>query len=145
MNILYMEKAIEIAKKSGIDIPVGAVIVKDDKIIAEACNQKEVLNDITAHAEILAIRLASKVINNWRLAGCDLYVTLEPCPMCASAIIQSRISNVFFGSYDNIYGAFSAFPDYVKVHNSNLLCKGGIMEYECNSLLSSYFKKVRQD
>ena len=138
-----MEKAIEIAKKSGIDIPVGAVIVKDDKIIAEACNQKEVLNDITAHAEILAIRLASKVINNWRLTGCDLYVTLEPCPMCASAIIQSRIANVFFGSYDNIYGAFSSFPDFVKIHNSKLFYKGGIMEYECNSLLKSYFEKVR--
>ena len=86
-----MELAIEEALKSGSDIPVGAVIVKDGKIISSSCNKREKYSDITAHAEILAIKEAEKVIDNWRLDGCEMYVTLEPCPMCAWAIIQSRI------------------------------------------------------
>ena len=103
MNEKYMIVAIEEAKKalSLNEVPVGAVIVYQDKIIARAYNKKEKLNCATKHAEILAIEKASKKIGNWRLSDCDLYVTLEPCPMCASAIVQSRIKNVYAGITSN--------------------------------------------
>lgn len=138
----FMDYAIEQAKKSGVDIPVGAVIVKNGEIIASACNTREIDNDITSHAEILAIRQAEKVLDNWRLDGCDLYVTLEPCPMCGWAILQSRIRNIYFGSYDNKYGAFSKVDLLsVSVHKSNVY--GGIKEDDCNKLLEDYFKSLR--
>ena len=140
MNTDFMKKAIETAKQSGIDIPVGAVIVKDGEIIAQACHEREKLQKTTAHAEILAIEKANQKLNNWRLSDCDLYVTLEPCPMCASAIIQARIKNVFFGSYDFVNGAFS-----LKINeNANINVKGGILEEECAKLLKDYFKEIRQ-
>ncbi len=138
----FMDYAIEQAKKSGVDIPVGAVIVKDGKFIAAAYNTREKDNDITSHAEILAIRKAEKVLNNWRLDGCDLYVTLEPCPMCGWAILQARIKSVYFGSYDYNYGAFSKVDLLsASTHKSNVY--GGIKEEECNKLLEEYFKSLR--
>lgn len=143
MNDIYMQKALQIAQLSGNDISVGAVIVKDNKIIAARHNEKESLNDVTAHAEILAIRDAEVTINNWRLDGCDLYVTLEPCPMCMWAILQSRISNVYFGSYDYVYGAISTLPQMLNNYKSKLNIKGGIMEKECNELLQNYFNEMR--
>ena len=143
MNDIYMQKALQIAQLSGNDISVGAVIVKDNKIIAARHNEKESLNDVTAHAEILAIREAEATINNWRLDGCDLYVTLEPCPMCMWAILQSRISNVYFGSYDYVYGAISTLPQMLNNYKSKLNIKGGIMEKECNELLQNYFNEMR--
>lgn len=139
-----MQKALNIANNSGNDIPVGAVIVKDNLIIASAHNEKEKLNDVTAHAEILAIRRASHLINDWRLNGCDLYVTLEPCPMCASAIMQARLKSVYFGSFDTVCGAFSVLPDLIKISNSKLYIKGGIMEQECDKLLKAYFDRIRE-
>lgn len=143
MNDIYMQIALQIAQLSGNDISVGAVIVKDNKIIAARHNEKESLNDVTAHAEILAIREAEATINNWRLDGCDLYVTLEPCPMCMWAILQSRISNVYFGSYDYVYGAISTLPQMLNNYKSKLNIKGGIMEKECNELLQNYFNEMR--
>lgn len=139
-----MEQAIAIAKQAGIDIPVGAVIVKNGVVIASACNQKEVQNDVTSHAEILAIRKAEQVLKNWRLDGCEMYVTLEPCPMCAWAIIQSRIKTVYFGSFDTNYGALGSKLDLRKLLNSQLKVYGGIMEDECNNLLEDYFQKIRK-
>lgn len=139
-----MERAIAIAQKSGMDIPVGAVIVKDGVIISSACNQKEVQNDVTSHAEILAIRKAEQVLGNWRLDGCEMYITLEPCPMCAWAIIQSRIKSVYFGSFDINYGALGSKIDLRKLLNSQLKVYGGIMEDECNNLLEDYFTKIRK-
>ncbi len=139
-----MEQAITIAKQSGMDIPVGAVIVKDGLVISSACNQKEVQNDVTSHAEILAIRKAEQVLKNWRLDGCEMYVTLEPCPMCAWAIIQSRIKTVYFGSFDTNYGALGSKIDLRKLLNSQLKVYGGIMEDECNNLLEDYFQKIRK-
>lgn len=139
-----MEQAITIAKQSGMDIPVGAVIVKDGLVISSACNQKEVQNDVTSHAEILAIRKAEQVLKNWRLDGCEMYVTLEPCPMCAWAIIQSRIKTVYFGSFDTNYGALGSKIDLRKLLNSQLKIYGGIMEDECNNLLEDYFQKIRK-
>lgn len=143
MNKKFMQKALEIASLSGNDMPIGAVIVKNNGIIAYAHNQKEKNNDVSAHAEILAIKEASKKLGNWRLKDCDLYVTLEPCPMCLWAIIQSRMSNVYFGSYDMFLGGFSNFPQMLEITGSKLKHKGGIMEEECNAILNNYLKKIR--
>jgi len=138
-----MPQAVEIAKKAGSEIPVGAVIVKNGEIIASACNLKEQMNDVTAHAEILAIREAGEKLNNWRLNDCTMYVTLEPCPMCAWAIIQSRIKAVYFGSYDLNYGALNSKIDLRNIVDSKLEVYGGIMEKECNELLEKFFEEVR--
>lgn len=139
-----MQRAIEAAKNCGNEIAIGAVIVKDGKVIASACNRKETLNDVTAHAEILAIRTAAQKLGSWRLNGCDLYVTLEPCPMCAWAIVQSGISAVYFGSYDTNYGALGSVTDVRKLVNSKLKVYGGIMEEECDRLLKDCFEKIRK-
>lgn len=139
-----MQRAIEAAKNCGNEIAIGAVIVKDGKVIASASNRKETLNDVTAHAEILAIRTAAQKLGSWRLNGCDLYVTLEPCPMCAWAIVQSGISAVYFGSYDTNYGALGSVTDVRKLVNSKLKVYGGIMEEECDRLLKDCFEKIRK-
>lgn len=141
---MYMERAIELAKSAKGEIPVGAVIVKDGEIIASAFNRKETDNDVSAHAEIIAIKKAAEKLKTWRLEDCDLYVTLEPCPMCAWAIINSRIKNVFFGSYDVNYGALGSKIDLRKIANSKLKVYGGILEYECDKILSNYFKNLRR-
>jgi tRNA(adenine34) deaminase len=139
-----MEQAINIAKQVREDIPVGAIIVKNGEIISSAFNTKEKDNDITSHAEIIAIRKAEKIINNWRLEDCNMYVTLEPCPMCGWAIIQSRIKNLYFGSYDSVYGAFSSKIDLRQLTNSKLKVYGGIMENECDKILADYFQSIRK-
>ena len=139
----FMDFAIEQAKKSGCDIPVGAVIVKDGEILASACNMREKDNDITSHAEILAIRQVEKFLSNWRLDGCEIYVTLEPCPMCGWAILQSRIKCVYFGTYDDNYGAFSKLKlQDIANHKPNIY--GGIKEEDCTRLLEEYFKTLRK-
>ncbi len=145
MNHKFMHKAIETANLSGKDIPIGAVIVKNNIVLSSAHNQKEADNDVTAHAEILAIKRASQLLKNWRLDDCDLYVTLEPCPMCMWAILQARIKNLYFGAYDTIYGAISTNPNIIYLANSNLKYKGGIMELECKTILDNYFKLLRED
>ena len=139
----FMMRAIEIAKNSGNDIPVGAVIVKNGQIIAEAVNEREKTNDATAHAEITAIRRAGQKIDNWRLNNCEMYVTLEPCPMCASAIIQARIQNLYFGAFDIVNGAFGSNTDMKKIMKSSINVKGGIMEEENTQILKNYFKELR--
>lgn len=138
-----MRRAIDLAKKANGEIPVGAIIVKDGEILAETFNQKEVLNDVTAHAEILAIREAEKKLGRWRLDECEMYVTLEPCPMCAWAIINSRIKTVYFGAYDHNYGALGSAIDLRKLANSKLKVYGGIMEKECTEVLDEFFDKMR--
>ena len=138
-----MRRAIDLAKKANGEIPVGAIIVKDGEIFAETFNQKEVLNDVTAHAEILAIREAEKKLGRWRLDDCEMYVTLEPCPMCAWAIINSRIKTVYFGAYDHNYGALGSAIDLRKLANSKLKVYGGIMEKECIEVLDEFFDKMR--
>ena len=139
-----MHKALELAKSVRGEIPVGAVILKDGEVISSAYNRKELENDVTSHAEILAIREASKKLGRWRLDDCDLYVTLEPCPMCAWAIINSRIKNVYFGSYDMNYGASGSKIDLRKTANSDLKVYGGIMEDECNQVLKEFFAGLRK-
>lgn len=139
-----MERAILEAKKADGEIAVGAVIVKNGEIISSAHNQKEELNDVTAHAEILAIRMAEKKLSNWRLEDCEMFVTLEPCPMCAWAIVQSRIKTVYFGSYDRNYGALGSVIDVRKLSNSPLKVYGGIMEKDCDELLKKCFENLRK-
>lgn len=142
----FMRQAIEIAENFGLDVPVGAIITKNGEVIASACNQREKNNDPSAHAEILAIRRAASVLNNWRLDDCELYVTLEPCPMCAWAILQSRIKSVYFGSFDKQYGAFGSALDLRKIGtstNSDLKVYGGIMEKECDNMIKNFWQNCR--
>ena len=127
------------------DVPVGCVIVKNGEIIAEASNMKEKENDATKHAEMVAISNATKVLNNWWLEDCEVYVTLEPCPMCAGAMINARIKALYFGAYDPKTGAAGSRVNLLKedLFNHNIIVKGGIMQNECSSLLSEFFKKKR--
>lgn len=126
------------------EVPVGAVIVKDDKIIAEAHNLKEILKDPTAHAEVLAIRKACEVLDNWRLTGCSMYVTLEPCPMCASAIAQSRIRNLYIGAPDIDGGACGSVINIVQNHHiNNYLNVHWVYNQECSDILSNFFRGRR--
>jgi len=123
------------------DLPIGAVIVCNGKIIAKGFNQVELLNDATAHAEMIAITSASNYINDWRLSNCDMYVTLEPCAMCAGAIVKSRIKNIYFGAY-NKEGCVTSLYNLCNDKNFNHQCGtiGGILEKECSLMLSSFFK-----
>lgn len=145
MNTYFMQKAIEKANQSQNDIPIGAVIVQDGKIIAQACNEREKRQQSAGHAEMIAIAQACKKLQNWRLENCDLYVTLEPCPMCAWNIIQSRIKNVYFGAFDPLYGALGSKTDLRTFVNAKINVKGGILEQECTELLQQYFEKMRND
>jgi len=141
----HMQEALRIAKTTKTDIPIGAVIIKNGTVIASSTNKREENNQTVAHAEILAINEANKKLNSWRLDDCDLYVTLEPCPMCAWAIINARIKNVYFGSYDTKYGAFGSAINLAQLANSKINFKGGILEKECNELLENYFEKLRNE
>lgn len=148
MNNKFLEEALleaEKAAKAG-EVPVGAVVVKDGKIIGRAHNKTEETHDPTAHAEILAIKEAAKDLDSWRLDDCDLYVTLEPCPMCAGAIINSRIKRVYFGAYDTRGGAASnesVVNLFNLPFNSTPETYGGVCEKECAKLLTDFFKKQR--
>lgn len=140
-----MQRAIDYLKKNVklSEIPVAAIVVKDGNVISAACNQKETQNDVSAHAEILAIKEASKKLNRWRLEDCELYVTLEPCPMCAWAILQARLRAVYFGSFDLKYGALGSVIDLRKYSDSKLKVYGGIMEKECDEILKEFFARLR--
>lgn len=143
----YMRQAIKEAEKAykKLEVPVGAIIVKDDKIIARAHNQKETKTDTTKHAEILAIQKASKKLKSWRLIDCEMYVTLEPCSMCAGAMINSRIKKVYIGAKDEKTGAVGSvlnlFNDYT--FNHKVEAETGIMEKECQEILKQFFKELR--
>ena len=126
------------------EIAVGAIIVRDGEVIASAVNRKEELNDATGHAEILAIREASQKLGRWRLDDCESYVTLEPCPMCAWAILQARIKSVYFGSYDIKYGAFGSAIDLRNFSDWKPKVYGGILEKECDEILKKCFEKMRK-
>ncbi len=140
-----MQRAIDYLKKNTkfSEIPVAAIVVKNGNVISASCNQKESQNDISAHAEILAIKEAAKKLNRWRLDDCELYVTLEPCPMCAWAIMQARLKAVYFGSYDLKYGALGSVIDLRKISDSKLKVYGGIMEKECDEILKDFFAGLR--
>lgn len=139
-----MNNAIEQARLCKIDVPVGCVIKKDGTIIAFAHNMREEKQDITAHAEILAIKQAQKRLSTSRLKGCELYVTLEPCPMCTWAILQSGIDTVYFGSYNSQYGAMLSNTQLVELSHSKIKIYGGIEEETCDKILNDFFEKIRQ-
>ncbi len=143
MKIAYKEALIAMNKG---EVPVGAVIVKNDKIIGKGHNMVETLKDATAHAEIIAITAASRYMNNWRLDGSTLYVTLEPCIMCAGAIILSRISRVVYGTKDEVLGAFGSVLNIMNFNpKRKLAIIGGVMEKESADLLRQFFKERRRD
>ena len=148
MNIEFMKRAIELAKECSQfdEVPVGAVVVKDGKIIAESGNRKERDNCAVSHAEILAIQKATEVVGNWWLEDCEMYVSLEPCPMCAMAMIHSRISKLYFGAYDEKTGAGGSRVNIFEkdLFNHNIEVEGGVMKEECGSLLTEFFKNKRK-
>lgn len=144
----FMKQALKEAKKAyeKLEVPVGAVIVKDGKIIARAHNLKETKTDTTKHAEILAIQKASKKLESWRLLDCEMYITLEPCSMCAGAIINSRIKKIYIGALDEKTGAagsvLNLFDDYKFNHKVEV--EKGVMQKECENILKDFFKMLRK-
>lgn len=146
MDVVYMERAIELARTAAEmgEVPVGAVIVRDGEIIAEAHNLRHTGHMATAHAELLAIEEACRRLGTWRLSGCTLYVTLEPCPMCAGAIINSRIDRVVYGVKDakaGCVGSVINFNSYPFNHAFEVV--DGVCEAECAAVLSEFFSKAR--
>lgn len=139
-HIDFMKEAIKEAKKCCIDVPVGCVIVKNNQIIARSHNTRENQNLVTGHAELNAINDACGQCKSWHLEDCDLYVTLEPCPMCAGAIKAARIRNVYFGSFNKTEGA--AMTVYNLLY-PEVCAFGGILEEECTALLTDFFKIIR--
>lgn len=144
----FMKEALKEAKKAyeKLEVPVGCVIVKDGKIIAKAHNLKETKMDTTKHAEILAIQKTSKKLQSWRLLDCEMYVTLEPCSMCAGAMINARIKKVYIGALDEKTGAcgsvFNLLEDYT--FNHKVECETGVMKQECENILKDFFKMLRK-
>lgn len=143
----FMIRALELAKEcaSFDEVPVGAVVVKDGKIIAEGANFKERNNNAVCHAEIVALSAATAAVDNWWLENCDVYVTLEPCAMCAGAMINSRIRALYFGAYDEKTGACGSKVNLFEkgLFNHDVEVSGGHMKEECSALLSSFFKAKR--
>ena len=143
----FMEYAIKEAKKAieKDEVPIGAVIVKNGKIIAKGHNLRENKQNSLCHAEIIAINKACKKLNNFRLEDCDLYVTIEPCIMCAGAIMQSRINKVYFGARDEKYGAVTSVTNTFDVpSNHKVVFEEGIKQEECAKIVKNFFKKLRE-
>ncbi len=146
MDKKFMKRAIELSKiafNSG-EVPVGAVIVKNGEIVGEGYNMREAKHNALSHAEIEAINSACKNLNSWRLDDCEMYVTLEPCPMCTGAIINSRIKTVIFGAFDKNAGCMDSvinLCDYPFNHKVEIYA--GICEEECTEILQEFFKKLR--
>ena len=146
MNTEFMKAALlqaERAFKKG-ETPIGAVIVKNGEIIARGYNKRETKKNALMHAEISAIDKACRKLGGWRLCGCDIYVTLEPCPMCAGAIVQARIDNVYFGAYDKKAGAFGSVCDLSRTLPHKVNAVGGIMEDESSGIIKLFFEKLRK-
>ena len=143
-----MQEAIKEAEKAKEkdEVPVGCVIVKNDKIISRAHNLTIRTNDPTAHAEILAIKKAAKKTNNYRLTNCDMYVTIEPCPMCAGALIWARIDRVFYGACDKKAGACGSVINITNNNkfNHTIKIESGILQKRCSKLIKNFFKEKRK-
>jgi len=143
----WMKHALRLAENafSEGEVPVGAIVVKEDRIIGRGYNQQERLNDPTAHAEIIAITAASGTLDDWRLEGCSLYVTKEPCSMCAGAVINSRISELIFGAYDDKKGCCGSLYQLCgdKRLDSRTAVKGGVEEQKCTAILQEFFQSQR--
>lgn len=147
MNEKFMKEALKEAKKAyeADEIPIGAVIVKNDKIIARAHNQKEIKNDATRHAEIIAIEKASKKLQGWRLDDCEMYVTLEPCMMCAGAIVQARLKKVYIGAMDEKMGYCGSVINLLQYnkYDYHVESESGILSDECSKIVKDFFAELR--
>lgn len=144
----YMGRALELAAQAAGhgDVPVGALVVRDSDgaILGQGCNRRELDRDATAHAEMLAIREACRTLGGWRLTGCTLFVTLEPCPMCTGAILQSRIGRVVFGAFDEKAGCCGSLTALTEEDfESHPAIYGGVLEEECRRMLSGFFRTRR--
>ncbi len=143
-----MQMALDLAREAykAKEVPVGAVLVKDEEVLATGYNQREGLQDPTAHAELMAIRTAAEVLGSWRLTDTTLYVTLEPCAMCAGAIIQSRISRLVFGTWDPKAGACGSICDLTAEtrFNHHVIIHSGILAEDCRHLLQQFFQQLRE-
>ncbi|MCL2165401.1 MAG: tRNA adenosine(34) deaminase TadA [Oscillospiraceae bacterium] len=143
----YMKVALRQAAKamSEEEVPIGAVIVKDGIIVGRGHNRREAVNDATAHAEMAAIRQACRRLSSWRLVGCELYVTLEPCPMCAGAIVLARIERVVFGAWDLKAGAYGSVMDIAQNPslNHHPIITTGVLMDQCSGVLTDFFRHLR--
>lgn len=144
----YMAQAIRQAKKAAAidEVPIGCVIVHEDKIIARGYNRRNIDSSTLAHAEIMAIKKASKKLGDWRLEECTMYVTLEPCPMCAGAIVQARIPKVVIGAMNPKAGCAGSILDMfqVKQFNHQVEAEHGVLEEECRTMMKEFFKNLRK-
>jgi tRNA(adenine34) deaminase len=145
----FMREALRMASKgaqSG-EVPIGAVVVREGKIIARAHNQVELLKDATAHAEMLALTQAEAAVGDWRLIDCDLYVTKEPCAMCAGALVHTRVRRVVFGCTDPAAGAAGSVINLLQMPTLNHRCDiaAGVLEYECAAILKDFFRERRDE
>lgn len=145
----WMGKALQLARKAAAigEVPIGALIVKDERIIGRGFNQRECRNDPSAHAEMIAIRQASRKLHAWRLVGTTLYVTLEPCPMCMGAILLARVERVVFGCLDPKAGAAGSLYNLGEDprFNHRVELAAGVRKEECSEILSSFFRQLRRD
>lgn len=146
-DIKFMREAVKEAYKAAekLEVPVGAVVVEGDQVIARGHNLRERLGDPTAHAEILALREAALRLGSWRLNGCTLYVTMEPCPMCAGAAIQGRLDRIVFGAFDPKAGAAGSCVDLLgeTCFNHQVEVTGGVFEEKCVQIVKNFFSKLR--
>ncbi len=143
----FMKEALKCAKKAAAlgEAPIGAVIVRDGVIIARGYNRREIDKNALKHAEIAAIDKACKKLGGWRLPGCTMYVTLEPCPMCAGAIINSRIERVVFGAYDKKSGSLESVVNLFELpYNHKPSVSSGVLQKECSNILTSFFTELRK-
>lgn len=146
MDEKFMRAALKEAEKAAKinETPIGAVIVRGGEIIARGHNMRETRRNALMHAEIIAINRACRKLGGWRLPECDIYVTLEPCPMCIGAIIQSRIENVYFGAFDKKSGCCGSVCDLSEILPHKVNSAGGILEDECSLILKEFFKNLRK-
>lgn len=147
MDNKFMQRALELAQMSADEgeVPVGCVIVRGSEIVGEGRNRRETKRNALCHAEIEAINNACSALGGWRLWECEMFVTLEPCPMCAGAVINSRIKKVTFGAYDKKAGSFGSIADFNSIaYNHHCEIEGGVLEEECKEMLSSFFKALRE-
>ena len=144
----FMREALRMAQKAydANEVPVGAVVVREGRIIARACNQVELLKDATAHAEMLALTQAEAAVGDWRLIDCDLYVTKEPCAMCAGALVHTRVRRVIFGCADLSAGAAGSVMNLLQIPQWNHRCDivSGILQDECAAILQDFFRTKRK-
>ena len=148
LDIKYMKEALKMAKKAGklMEVPIGCVIVYDGRIIGRGYNRRNTDKTTLGHAEITAIKKASKVIGDWRLEDCTIYITLEPCQMCAGAIVQARIPRVVIGSMNPKAGCGGSILNILEMPQFNHVCQvsRGVLDSECSTLLSTFFKNLRE-